>query len=535
MLRCLAAFALLASCEPPAGPSGIGGPAVEVSRSGVVRCADPGARSAAPFRRAEHAGASTSEAWLWGVGMLAGDLDGDGVPEVLSARERGVRLYVQDGAFREWPSPALAAIDRATGGSLADYDGDGDLDVYLTRYGARNVLLRNDGDLELTEVTLRAGVGGASRRSMASTWGDVDRDGDLDLFVGNYGFVDETPSVPIEAFGPAEPSVLYENLGDGTFADRSELLPQRVHDGYTFGAAWVDLDDDGWLDLYVVNDFGRFTPNTALWNQRGLLRAHPHNRSGLDARMTGMGLGIGDLNGDGRPDLLVPQWKRTGLWQSDAALGVWVDWADARGLAPDPERDQDVGWGAELGDIDNDGDLDAVVAYGHLDLSKPGWGNADAQPDAVYVQELDRAGVPVFTDRAAELGLDDRGIGRGFVLADLDGDGWLDVAKRDLSGPDLFALSTCGSEGWLTVELRGPAPNTHAVGARVAVRAGDRRWERTIRAGGTSFASSGPPEAHFGLGALDAVDAVEVRWPDGRVDEVDGVHTRQHIRLTRVD
>jgi hypothetical protein len=394
-----------------------------------------------------------------------------------------------------------------TGGSLADIEGDGDLDLLILRYERPARLLRNDGPGEdgrpqLVDATAESGID-ADGASTSSAWGDIDADGDLDLFVGAYG--DLASEVPSR-------SRLFVNQGDGTFVDRSEELAAVLGDGFTRVGGFHDVDGDGLPELYVVNDVGSVAPNVLLRNVGGRF-VRDDNASGLDLQMSGGGMGVGDVNGDDVPDFLIPQWDEISLMESNGS-GEWFDWAAARGLRPDAERGQKVGWGAELADMDNDGDLDGLVAYGALEVDIPYWENPDEQPDALFLQQEDGT----FADVAPEWGIDDLGKNRGFVVADFNDDGWLDVVTRDVDGPSTLYVSRCGAEHWLKVTLRDEAiANRDVVGARVKVIAeSGRSWTRWVSAGGTGYGSGGPPELHFGLGPEVRVDRVEVRWPDGQ-------------------
>lgn len=550
----------------------VGADNAELASDGLVTCADPSLRDALRFERRQYPSPANSEIWVWAGGAIAADFDDDGNIDLVAPSESTSKIYwgTASGSFVEATLPF--ELSMGIGGTAADHDGDGDLDLYITRYAEPNVLLRNDGNRQFADVTAEAGVAclvpanatypgyedngvqcvdpvfdGTMKggMSMASSWADYDADGDLDLFVGNYGYVDHSVSSATE-FGPAEPSCLYANNGDGTFTDVTEaLLPNDefcgLHYGYTYVAGWHDLNDDGLPELYSVNDFGTSGfPNRLLWNDGGTFRMD-NGAHGLDLPTTGMGLGINDVNGDGVPDILMPVWNNIELLESKAfgSDPVWLDVSGAKGITVASARGQKVGWGAELEDMDNDADLDAVVAFGFVDdLGNPVWDNPFKQPDGLYLQT---AGT--FTDQGESWGTADSGVSRGFVVVDINRDGWLDIAKRDLVGPNVFYVSRCGAEAWLTVELRQPTTlNSRAIGAKITVIDGETQQVRWIRAGGTSHASGGPPEVHFGFGAGEdlaapdgTLDIVEVRWPDGTTSVFQNVAPRQHLVITRTE
>ena len=535
VLRPFAIIIFCFGCGPEAteGVRIVGSDGAWLRSSGPIVCEEPSLRGEARFDRWQAPVPANSSIWLWAGGVVAADFNGDDRIDVLSPTEPRLRTYEQTpaGTFREiegWP----ARLPMATGGSVADYDGDGDLDLYVTRYAAENVLLRNDGGGQFVDVTDQAGVGAGRYRSMSSAWSDLDRDGDLDLVVGNYGWFDETGAVETDLFEPGHPSFLYMNRGDGTFEDQSDTLPASVHDGFTYVAGVHDLDGDGWPDLYMVNDFGVAYPNRLLWNRSGeegaeSIFVEDQGAAGLDLAMTGMGLGVADLNGDGWLDMLIPEWNKIRLLLSSQPLGMWVDHSLDRGLDNDRDRDQVVGWGASFADMDNDGDLDAPVAYGRVRYTNERWENPDAQPDAMFVQQPDGS----FLDQAAEWGVADGGVGRGFLVVDLNDDGWLDLVKRDLAGPDVFYHARCGEASWLRVRLRGEGANTAAVGALVKVEDKGQAWTRTVTAGGQNYGSSGPPEVHFGLGAIKRVDHLTIFWPNGDEDVFEKVDTKQILTV----
>ena len=321
------------SCERAEPVPEPAGRAVRVEASEPVRCD-------APERRDEAAKTPSDlmepqkPAWFWGGGVIAADFDLDGHVDVLLPGFYQTFYYrgLGGGAFEDaTDSIEHLTLNAGSGGSAADFDGDGDLDVLFTRFQAPNLLLRND-DGVFVDVSVAAGLSREPRRTMASSWGDVDRDGDLDLFVGNYGFIDQSGEDPDHAsFEPADPSWWYLNDGDGTFTDVSDRLPSAVHDGYTFSGGFIDIDADGWLDLYVVNDFGNSFPNVLMHNEGGELVFG--DQRGLDVAITGMGIGVGDVNDDGLPDFAMTQWNGNSfLWSSPAG---WIDHTIAAGLVND--------------------------------------------------------------------------------------------------------------------------------------------------------------------------------------------------------
>ncbi|MFT4624262.1 MAG: hypothetical protein ACI8PZ_002921 [Myxococcota bacterium] len=516
----------LALSHPPADQG------VVVHASGPIGCADPTARAAAPFDTITFPYADDRRyVRMWGAGVMAGDFDDDGHIDVMMLGGAS-SLYLRQSAGGEFTDTfaqdvvALEPLDEVFGGAAADFDGDGDLDAYITRYRRPNVLLRNDGTGRFEDVTDMHGLGLGEHRSGAAAWADYDRDGDLDLYIAGHGRIIEDGSTAHD-FPPGEPSYLFENTGTG-FADRSDLLPPELHDGYTFVGGWHDVDDDGWVDLWAINDIGGAQrPCTLVRNLGGGIFVPDDNAAGLDLAVSGMGLGVGDVNRDGTDDFIVPAWNEVKFMLSAGTSGVWINHSRTLEVHGDPDQNQVVGWAAEIADMDNDSDLDIPMLFGFIDtqLSENGAG----QPDALFIQ--DDAGA--FSDEAVAWGVADAGYARGLALADLNNDGWLDMAKPDIDGPRLLHMSRCAEQSWLRVSLRMPGMNTRAIGARVEIEAAGRVQYRRIYAGGTGYGSSGPPEAHFGLGDADMVSRITVQWPDGVVTDHRGIEARQILTIRR--
>ncbi|NCG19334.1 MAG: hypothetical protein GWP91_10035, partial [Rhodobacterales bacterium] len=374
---CLVALLLLPSCQC-GQPDDTGNPTTPVVPTtdntlvqwGVQTCINPEARSTGNFERRQAEALESSTARTWGGGAILGDFIGDGTLQmVLTGENKNQFWSVQPGAtpadvefIEEGAQRFLGPAFRYTvGGTAVDYDGDGDLDLFLTRWGAGNLLLKNDGTGYFDNATPPA-MTAYNLRSQSGSWGDFDGDGDLDLFVGNYGITPEHYDDPDMI--PGEPAELYENLGDGTFADISSRLPTEAHEGYTFSSGWYDLDGDLQPELIIANDFGKVRPTVVIHYQDGQFTAD----TSLHPDAEDMGMGVADLNDDEIPDFLFSSWKTSYSMQSTVfndAPEIWLDATDASGLTVDTEnRYQVYGWGSDWADLDNDADLDAIVLFG---------------------------------------------------------------------------------------------------------------------------------------------------------------------------
>jgi hypothetical protein len=515
-------------------PADTGPVDVSLELGDAVVCADPSLRESAPLVLHEPGGDwadqffnPRSGSLFVGGSVLVADLDGDDLLDIM--------LPDLDDRFQYFGGTAgLGFEDRSdlvppmpvktVGVTAVDLEGDGDLDVVVTVFKGRNVVLVNDGAGNFTNEAAALGLeGGATNRTMSSSWADIDGDGDLDGFLGGYGRLSQQSG----GLPDGDASMIVIRESDGTYTDIVPTydLPHPLHTAHTFGGAFTDVDLDGDQDLYMVNDFGWVYPSLILRNENG--RLEWWEDSGSEQPRENMGLGVGDVNGDELPDFLVAAWDRIGLFASRS--GTWFDISQARSLEQDFTRGQRVAWGAELADLDNDIDLDAIVVHGYLDVRSNNV-NPDDQPDALFLRQEDGS----YVDVAPTWGFDDDFRSRGFVVVDLDRDGWLDVVKRDLRGPTRIYLANCGTASWMGIDVRQPGANPFGIGTRIRiVNAEGGVATREIRAGGTSYASAGPPEVHFGLGEWEAAAELEILWPDGRVDHFDDVPARRYVRVVR--
>jgi enediyne biosynthesis protein E4 len=533
-----------------------------VEEGGLVTCVAPATRSVeGPYSRREASEQvlQPQEAQLLGGGLAVEDYDGDGFLDLFLPSDDTSQLWFgrPDTFFDELAATALAGVDLtdAVGASNVDFDADGDVDLLVTRWERSLVLLRNDGQRRFSDATPGTGLDTYATKAQSASWADIDRDGDLDLFVGSYGeFTDLNVDEPSPDCGDHIPdpvaAQLWINDGDGTFTDAKHLIPDVVQQGYIFMSGFYDIDGDSYPELFTAHDDGRCSSSTLLDNVGGSQflvddtdplpsDAYPGPGFHLDAH--DMGMGVADLNGDEVPDFVLTSWQIIHLLESRAdnpEIGLngvyWLEAAASYGLTVEvtPESgdpDQTFGWGTEFADVDNDADLDLVATFGYWSTydgpSDPLW-----QPDALWIQEGG-----VFTDQAPAMGLADDGMGRGLVFADLNGDGFPDLVKRQLDRETAMYISNCDSASWVEVRLAQPGANPRGIGAKIRVQTPDGAKQlRWLSSGSTGLYSGSPLSAHFGVADADTVD-IEVVWPDGSVGRAEGVSTRQRVTLRRAD
>jgi enediyne biosynthesis protein E4 len=491
-----------------------------------------------------------------GSGVVVADFDGDGHLDlyfVNGAALPGFPGYPQkfpnrmyrgrgDGTFEDVTERSgTAGSGYGMGASAADYDGDGDLDLYVTNFGP-NILYRNNGDGTFTDVTAAAGVGDP-RWSTSSAWADMDGDGDLDLYVANYVDFDlehnkfcgkVAENIRAYCHPDAYPGVsnrLYRNNGDGTFTDVTAAAGVENPATKGLGVLWLDVDNDGHEDLYSADD----STVNLLFRNRGdgtfedatLLSGAGYNEAG--ATEAGMGVDAADLNGDPYPDIVVTNLDLEGITlYLGTGPGTFTDAGFRVGVkAPSLPF---VGFGVSFLDFDNDGDLDLAVTNGHIidniELFRPG--STYAQP--LHLYENDGTGRFRQLPAADVLAGAPVRVGRGLAVGDFNEDGKLDLVLSNNNGPAQVLLNAGPSSGhWLGVRLRGKR-NRFGVGARVTVTAGGRQQWREVRAG-SSYCSQSAIELHFGLGAVQRVEKLEVRWPSGAVQTLSDVAADQRLVL----
>ncbi len=497
---------------------------------------------------------------IMGSGAALFDADGDGrldaylinsafsfggEPETTPRNQ--LFLQQEDGTFRDaTEASGLGDPGYGMGVAIGDIDNDGHDDVYLSNLGADR-LYRNRGDGTFEDHTAAAGVA-TSGWSTSASFLDFDRDGDLDLYVTHY--VSYDPSVRcFDSAGrheycgptafPGESDVLLRNEGNGTFTDVSTSagIAAVAHAG--LGVVCEDFDGDGWIDVYVANDAD---PNQ-LWINQGdgtfrddaLVLGASINAMG--AAEAGMGVVAADFDNDLDFDLFMTHLEDESntLYRNLGPDLGFDDVTASSGLAT--ESRPFTGFGTAAFDAELDGDLDLVVANGRvlrstlLETPVPAPWNDYAEPNLFFLGDGSGTFEPAPVAGGPLTGTVE--ITRGIALGDIDRDGDLDLLLSNTQGPARLYLNEAPRAGhWLQVEAIDPELRRTALGARIEVRAGGRVRARSLTSG-FSYLSSSEAVAHFGLGEAEAVEGIDVLWPDGTRERFPGAAADQRIRLEK--
>ena len=491
---------------------------------------------------------------IMGGGVALFDAEGDGDLDVFFTsgdfeREPGEavggpgrgRLFRHEAGLKFVDVTAASGLDEARygmGAAVGDVDNDGDADLFLTNFGADQLYL-NRGDGSFEDRTERAGID-VQGLSCSAVFCDYDLDGFLDLYVTRYVRYDprqvcrnssgQRDYCGPRAFNPAS-HVLLHNNGDGTFRDVSERAGLSRVAAAGLGVVCEDLNDDGRPDFYVANDqYANY-----LWLNRGdgtfeeqaVVLGAAYNLEGKAE--SGMGVIAADLDSDLDLDLFVTNLKgETNTLYRNLGRGSFEDATGGAGLAQSSLPY--TGFGTVAFDVELDSDLDLLVANGRVfrgapyprpDVPEP-W-SFFAEPNLFYLN--DGQGRFTAEPRLAEPFTAPIEISRGLATGDLDEDGDVDLVVTHVQGPAHLLRNDAPRAGhWLSVLAIDPALRREAIGARLTLEAGGRRFLRTVSRG-FSYLSSNDPRAHFGLGAAESVSRLEVRWPDGLTErfEVPGV------------
>ena len=492
-----------------------------------------------------------------GPGAAFVDLDADGDLDIylINGAPTGADAKLSASLVnRAYRNDAVAGFTDVTAGNglgdagygmgccAADSDNDGDLDVYVTNFGA-NKFYENDLEtgrfLDRTEAASVAD----SAFSTSCAFADVDADGFVDLYVADYhDFSYDNHRLCAEGgsglqlyCGPESfngvRDHLFRNQGNGTFRDETLTRGLLSATGKELGVVFGDLDLDGDADLYLANDktlnFLYVNDGRGHFEETGLLAGAAYNEDGdVEA---GMGVDLADFDGDLLPDLLVTnfQWETNTLYRNIGGASFIDETFNAGfGKSSIPY----LSWGTRLFDVDNDGDRDAFIASGHLESDVEIYENTTfAQRNQLFLND----GSGWFEEFVPLQGeaLDRRQVSRGAAFGDYDDDGDVDILVANVSDhPQLLRNDTSGSGHWLQLRLEGTSSNRSAIGARVIIHAGMWSSAAEVATGG-SYLSQSDLRLHFGLGAETVVDSVHVQWPSGITQMLFNVSADQEIAV----
>jgi hypothetical protein len=521
--------------------------------SGFARCAYGVDKPSYPFCEIAastsgiqfvHTAGSSPEKYLpesTGAGCAFLDYDGDGWMDIYLVNSGPCDFFTpphplrnalyrnnRDGTFTDVTEKAgVVGGGYGMGVAVGDYNGDGLPDLYLSQYG-RSILYRNNGDGSFTDVTEKARVA-APGWSSSAVWFDYDNDGRLDLFVCRFADFDKSkhhrcgaPNIPALAglneycypkvYSP-RPSWLFHNNGDGTFTDVSQEMGIGDNPGKAWGVVAADINNDGWMDLFVANDT---VANFLFMNRKGKRFEEVGFTSGVaygegGKARSGMGVDAADFDQDGWVDLFVTNMDHEFYAIYDNRHDeTFDDIAPKTGIANATQLMS--GWGLKFFDYDNDGDLDLFIANGHPDdliekiyptvtyreapllFHRENGGFKNVSPDSG----------PIFTKPMAS---------RGLAVGDFDNDGALDVLISNNNEAPVLLHNNVGAQNhWLGINLIGTKCNRDAIGARVSYQAGDLKRSR-MKVGGGSYLSSHDPRMVVGFGQRPKIDVLEVKWP----------------------
>jgi len=440
-------------------------------------------------------------------------------------------LYRNDGNWRFTDvtgASGLGDTGHALGVAVGDMDNDGDQDVYITNFGP-NVLYRNNGDGSFTDVTAQAGVADGDSFGAGANFLDMDGDGDLDLFSASY--VDfsydnhdarKLMGYPVYA-GPrsyrSTPDSLFRNNGDGSFTDVSRSSGIAALPGTGMGTVCCDFDSDGDTDIFVANDLMQ----NFLWQNNGQgLFQEVGLLLGVACNANGedtgsMGIGCADYNNDGWLDFYVTAYQdQTPSLYQNIEGMMFEDVTNRTGTGANTRHM--VHWGNDFVDFDNDGDRDLFVSMGHLQDNIEHWDKRSSwvKPNLIFANQGNASFASVTDSSGPGLGVALSSRGVGFD--DLDNDGDVDIVILNSRARPTILRNDSPSQGhWLQIRLQGRGSNRDGVGARVRVKVGNLILVDEVHSG-RGYQSHYGMRLYFGLGRNDRIDQVAVHWIGGRTE-----------------
>lgn len=452
----------------------------------------------------------------YGNGTLGGgisfyDFDQDGWDDLTISSEAGspIRFYRNDnGTFFEeiFPTGINDPLYETKTPQWVDFDNDGDLDLFVTSNvpGGDNKLYENNGSFQFTDITVACGLSSPDLHSFGGSWGDIDNDGDLDLFVSTR-IVDSSDTY----------NVLYRNNGDGTFTDISVQAGIYQEQQASFCTSFIDYDKDGYQDIYLAND--------KYWSRNILYRNNGDGTftdtgaaAGVDVEMDAMSTTIGDYNKDGWLDIYVTNTQEGNVFYKNNGDGTFTDVAAENGTLM-----QTIAWGAVFLDGDNDTNLDLYVSSSVIDFG-------DWLPDAFYYND-GTGNYTIPSDSGFE---EKQSEAYSNAIGDIQNDGYPDIAILNLDPDDCFLWTneTLQTNHWIKVNLIGTESNKQGVGSWIELSVnGEVQYNYTLL--GEGYLGQNSSYEFFGVGTATQIDYVKVTWLSGIVDYIENPNLNSHITI----
>lgn len=528
------------------------------------------------------------------AGVSWSDFNNDGWIDLFAVHENQPKLYQNDGRGHliDVTKKMLPTMTKIVGGVWGDYDNDGDVDLIITRFanfdkGTRfkpeplsNILLKNTGS-RFVDVSQQAGIT-QTGFSQGAAWGDMDGDGDLDLYIANYGLVkmgglDTLDKIP-EKFpltpesrsrnvavatdllrrhpiwtAYAQKDFLYRNNGDGTFTNVIEAAgfkgglnrwadfqlndtqngltllhptPGETFGGFSFQPVWFDVDNDGDLDLFLGTDFHR----SELYLNRGdgTFDRETENMLTKNEPSDTMGVTVFDMDNDGYFDVYESTSGRNFLWHNQDGLYFKELASTAR-----VSEILKIGWGVTAQDFDNDGVNELVVANGgfgafnFLSQNKQGmWKTKIQTQNSFYIKTPQG-----YQNRSQQLKFSEVKLARGLAAADVNNDGLMDMVLNNIDEGIILYQNQSGAGNAVEIQLKDKHNNRFAIGAKISLLANDQ-WQHQLITAGNSFISQDTPWLHFGVGNAKKIDELIVQWPDGHEQHLKDLAVNHKIIIT---
>ncbi len=448
---------------------------------------------------------------FFGVGVSFCDFNNDGLDDLTFSSQNGqkISIFRNDGnGFTDITFELEIDESSESKGVLwADYDNDGDKDLFISTHLTSNRLYRNDGDYTFVDVTESAGISTQPWFSVAGSWADYNNDGWLDLYVINYSDEGGTPK---------SPNWLYENQGDGTFLDVAAAAGVNDSLKHPLAVAFFDYNNDGWQDLYVAND--KYEGNDLFKNNGDGTFTDVSEASGANVIMHCMGIAIGDYDNNNYLDLYVTNIEDgNGLLRNNGD-GTFTDMTEPLEMAVNR-----ICWGTNFFDFDNDADLDLYVC------------TSGGVPDNYNVL-FENNGDATFTRTTGNGLAEETSVSFSSAIGDFNDDGFCDIAVGNWTPFSLWqnnapgSTAGAGSNNWVKLELEGTSSNRDGVGSLIEIWRDGEKFIRSTHCG-FSFMAQSSDEQTIGIGATMVIDSIIVRWPSGIVDVFEEVYRNQKLKI----